>query len=564
MDDYSIVLDTFKMIYLEVRDYRIRGAVRPKYHQPMHFCMGLSGNLSLEQGGIFFMAKRILLQAKNIKVSFGEQDVLDFEEFTVAEGERVGLVGMNGAGKTTLLKVLAGELEPQRGSVALFCEPFFFQQFSKRGYGWETCTTQQDISGKMGKMLAVKDKIWQEQVSGGEDTRIRLAEMFSSEKLLVFLDEPTTNLDRKGISLLKEMLEQVSSMVLVSHDRALLNALCNRIVEVADGKLKSFPGNYDVYQKLKRAEVDRQWQEYENYTREKKRLERIYFAKKEKARSIERRPKNMSDSDSKDVNFGGNRKIEDKARGMERAASNVQKRMEHMEVKEKPRDLARIRPDFRLTNPPQNRIVISGEHISFSYEAGRAVFTDASFQIRNGARIAIVGDNGAGKTTLLHLIAQAARGEKNGISVVPGASIGFFEQNLGDLDPEKTVLENVMEVSVQKEEVARMILARLLLSERDMKKKVGVLSGGERIKLAFAKLFVGKINMLILDEPTNYLDIPSVEALEEMFREYEGTLVFVSHDEAFIRAVATDVVEVRQGEVISFYGTPEEFFDKNP
>ena len=179
-------------------------------------------------------------------------------------------------------------------------------------------------------------------------------------------------------------------------------------------------------------------------------------------------------------------------------------------------------------------------------------------------RIAIVGDNGAGKTTLLHLIAQAARGEKNGISVVPGAAIGFFEQNLGDLDPEKTVLENVMEVSVQKEEVARMILARLLLSERDMKKKVGVLSGGERIKLAFAKLFVGKINMLILDESTNYLDIPSVEALEEMFREYEGTLVFVSHDEAFIRAVATDVMEVRQGEVIPFYGTPEEFFDKNP
>ena len=180
--------------------------------------------------------------------------------------------------------------------------------------------------------------------------------------------------------------------------------------------------------------------------------------------------------------------------------------------------------------------------------------------------MAIVGDNGAGKTTLLNLIADSLREQKlmplqsGCIRVVPKASIGMLDQNLAMLNYEKTVLENVMGVSVQKEEVARTILSRLLLSARDMQKKVSVLSGGERIKLAFARLFVDKVNLLILDEPTNFLDIESVESLEEMFSEYEGTLVFVSHDEAFIRAVATDILMVKDGKLERFFGTPEEFF----
>ncbi len=143
---------------------------------------------------------------------------------------------------------------------------------------------------------------------------------------------------------------------------------------------------------------------------------------------------------------------------------------------------------------------------------------------------------------------------------MPKASIGLLDQNMASLDLEKTVLQNVMEESVQKEGIARTILDRLLLSARDMQKKAGVLSGGERIKLAFAKLFVGRANVLILDEPTNYLDIPSVEALEEMFSEYEGVLIFVSHDEAFIRACATEILEIKNGKAIPFLGTPEEFF----
>lgn len=137
-----------------------------------------------------------------------------------------------------------------------------------------------------------------------------------------------------------------------------------------------------------------------------------------------------------------------------------------------------------------------------------------------------------------------------GISVVPKAAVGLFEQNLSTLDYSRTVLENVMEVSIQKEGVARTTLSRLLFFESDMHKPAGILSGGERIKLAFARLFVSRVNLLILDEPTNYLDIPSIEALQAMFSEYEGTLIFVSHDEAFIRGVATEILEVRDGKIL--------------
>ncbi|MDE7211190.1 MAG: ATP-binding cassette domain-containing protein [Lachnospiraceae bacterium] len=272
-----------------------------------------------------------------------------------------------------------------------------------------------------------------------------------------------------------------------------------------------------------------------------------FTRKKEHAKQIEKRPRGMSPREAGLRNFISRHPKDAKARKMEKAATNVQQRIAAMEVKEKPRELPKIRPDFRLTNPPENKIVIRGENLSFSYEDGTEIFHEASFQIANHSRVAIVGDNGAGKTTLLHLICgKLAQGA---VSVVPKAAIGLFEQNLSTIDCAKTVLENVMEVSVQKEGVARTVLARLLFFEGDMKKPAGILSGGERIKLAFAKLFVSNVNLLILDEPTNYLDLASIEALEAMFSEYEGTLVFVSHDEEFIRKVATDILEVKDKKI---------------
>lgn len=497
--------------------------------------------------------QKILLQAQNIMVSFGDQKILDFDRFVVYQGERIGLVGANGAGKTTLLRVLSGEIEPDRGSVKAMCDTHFFRQFSE---GIDPL----ELDGKEMKTLQIQDKVWQETVSGGEDTRMRLAWMFSSGKMLIFLDEPTANLDMRGIALLKKKLLELDTMIIVSHDRALLNALCTRIVEIHDGKLTDYDGNYDAYTQVKEQDIRRQWTEYENYTSEKRRLEKVYLQKKKKAVSIEKLPKGMTPREAGLRNFLSKHPKDAKAGKMEASAKNVLERIEHMDVKEKPKEAPKMRPDFRLTNPPENVVVIRGENIAFSYENGGEIFRDASFQIRNKSRVAVVGENGAGKTTLLNLIQQKYPLEKGSIYVVPKASLGVLSQNMASLDYEKTVLENVMEDSVQTESIARTVLARLLLSAGDMGKKAGVLSGGERIKLAFAKLFVGRANVLILDEPTNYLDIPSVEALEGMFAEYEGVLVFVSHDESFIRACATEILEVRDGKTINYLGTPEEFF----
>lgn len=499
------------------------------------------------------MQQKLFIQAENIAVRFGEQTILDFDRFTVYQGERIGLVGANGAGKTTLLKVLSGELEPNAGTVKFLCDFHFFRQFSQG-------IRQSELDGRELKIMQIQDKVWQEQVSGGEDTRLRLAWMFSSGKTLVFLDEPTANLDMKGIALLKKKLLELDTMIIVSHDRTLLNALCTRIVEIRDGRLNSYDGNYDDYIRQKTHALQRQETEYENYISEKKRLEKVYLQKKKKAASIEKLPPGMTPREARLRNFLSHHPKDAKAGKMEASAKNILERIEHMEVKEKPGEPPKMRPDFRLTDPPENPVVIRGEHISFSYEDGTEVFRDASFRIRNKSRVAVVGENGAGKTTLLNLILRKYEPAQGSIYIVPKACPGLLDQNMGSLNFEKTVLQNVMAESIQTEGIARTVLARLLLSAGDMQKKAGVLSGGERIKLAFARLFTGRANILILDEPTNYLDLPSVEALEKMFSEYEGVLVFVSHDEAFIRACATDILEIKDGKTVPYPGTPEEFF----
>ena len=473
------------------------------------------------------MTRNILIKAEKIVHSYGEQTVLDFDRFYLYEGEKIGLVGMNGTGKSTLLKILSGGLEPTVGTVSRKCIPFYFEQFGSNSAYFETDYAE---AGKMG----VADHIWQENVSGGEDTRIRLAQLFSSPHAVAFLDEPTSNLDYDGVKMLIKRLKEIDTMVIISHDRAVLNEVCDRIVEISFGKLYSYDGNYDEYVAQKEEQLKTQQAEFKNYQAEKKRLQSVYIEKKAKAKTVDRKPKNMSASEAKVRALIGNRKPEDKARGIERSATNVLKRLEHMEVKERPKEEPTVRPDFRLTNPPRNPILIRGEHISFAYD-DHIILDDADFMIKNGSKVALLGGNGAGKTTLLELISR-----REVVYVVPGAKIGYARQNMSQINLEQTVLENVRRVSIQSESISRIVLARLLLSERDMNKKAAELSGGECMKLSFAMLFVSDVNLLIIDEPTNYLDIPSVEALEKMLVEYEGTLVFTSHDKMFVDRIATE------------------------
>lgn len=486
---------------------------------------------------------KILLSANHIVQYFGERKILEFEKLNVYEGDHIGIVGGNGVGKTTLLNILSGELIPDEGSVIREVPVSYFKQFRDRA---------EQVDLQKCRKLGLTGKLSREHLSGGEMTRLGLAAM-NKDSLLTFADEPTANLDADGVELCCQMLEQCSTLLLISHDRAVLNRLCTRIVEVRDGCLYFYTGNFAAYHEQREQAFKRQEFEYRQYRSEKSRLEKAARQRSQASKSVRKAPSRMGNSEAR----LHKREAGEKMEKLDNARKAILSRLEQLEVKEKPREMAQVRIDFSLTDPPANREIVMGDHITFSY-GKKLIFENASFSLPKGSKTALIGPNGAGKTTLMELIWSGA----TGIRLVPKAKIGYFKQNLDTLDLSKTVLENVMETSVQSEKTMRGILARLLIRREDVFKKVSVLSGGERVKLAFAKLFGSPANLLLLDEPTNFLDMPAIEALQQMVEDYEGTVLFVSHDRTFLEECATRILRIEDRKLISFDGNLTEWEKK--
>ena len=486
---------------------------------------------------------KILLSANHIVQYFGERKILEFEKLNVYEGDHIGIVGGNGVGKTTLLNILSGELIPDEGSVIREVPVSYFKQFRDRA---------EQVDLQKCRKLGLTGKLSREHLSGGEMTRLGLAAM-NKDSLLTFADEPTANLDADGVELCCQMLEQCSTLLLISHDRAVLNRLCTRIIEVRDGCLYFYTGNFAAYHEQREQAFKRQEFEYQQYRSEKSRLEKAARQRSQASKSVRKAPSRMGNSEARLHKRAAGEKMEK----LDNARKAILSRLEQLEVKEKPREMAQVRIDFSLTDPPANREIVMGDHITFSY-GKKLIFENASFSLPKGSKTALIGPNGAGKTTLMELIWSGA----TGIRLVPKAKIGYFKQNLDTLDLSKTVLENVMETSVQSEKTMRGILARLLIRREDVFKKVSVLSGGERVKLAFAKLFGSPANLLLLDEPTNFLDMPAIEALQQMVEDYEGTVLFVSHDRTFLEECATRILRIEDRKLISFDGNLTEWEKK--
>ena len=486
---------------------------------------------------------KILLSANHIVQYFGERKILEFEKLNVYEGDHIGIVGGNGVGKTTLLNILSGELIPDEGSVIREVPVSYFKQFRDRA---------EQVDLQKCRKLGLTGKLSREHLSGGEMTRLGLAAM-NKDSLLTFADEPTANLDADGVELCCQMLEQCSTLLLISHDRAVLNRLCTRIIEVRDGCLYFYTGNFAAYHEQREQAFKRQEFEYQQYRSEKSRLEKAARQRSQASKSVRKAPSRMGNSEARLHKRAAGEKMEK----LDSARKAILSRLEQLEVKEKPREMAQVRIDFSLTDPPANREIVMGDHITFSY-GKKLIFENASFSLPKGSKTALIGPNGAGKTTLMELIWSGA----TGIRLVPKAKIGYFKQNLDTLDLSKTVLENVMETSVQSEKTMRGILARLLIRREDVFKKVSVLSGGERVKLAFAKLFGSPANLLLLDEPTNFLDMPAIEALQQMVEDYEGTVLFVSHDRTFLEECATRILRIEDRKLISFDGNLTEWEKK--
>lgn len=474
--------------------------------------------------------------------------IIDLGNLRIYSEDRIGVVGVNGVGKTTFINMLSQRLEPDEGWVKLYGRYSYISQLES--------SANKKISPEIASKFRISST-WNENMSGGEKTRFKLAESLSQESQIIFADEPTSNIDMEGIELMeRQFAEYQGGLVLVSHDRSFLDKLCNKIVEIEDAKIKVYSGNYSDYSAQKAKEREREHIEYQQYLDEKKRLEGVTLDVKQKVKTMRKTPKRMGNSEARLHKMGNQRS---KA-NLDKAMKSTETRIEHLTVKEKPLQQEIIKLDVADSKKLHSKVIIEGKDINKIF-GEKVIFQDAEFKIGNGTKVALIGPNGCGKSTLLKMIMD----RESSLKIAPGAKIGYFSQDMSILDENLSILENVMECSIYQETFARTLLARLLFKREDVYKRVGVLSGGERVKASFAKILLQDINLLILDEPTNYMDINSLDVIEEALQTYDRTLLFVSHDRRFIHSVADHILTIESHKLKMFKGSYEEYMaSKDP
>jgi macrolide transport system ATP-binding/permease protein len=493
---------------------------------------------SPKKGGVFLLA----IELRNIVKSFNGKAVLKIQGLKIYDGEKIGLVGVNGSGKTTLLKIMAGTLPPDEGKVVCHRSISHIAQLAGRS------EEQSAVSGVLAKEFKLSGNF---HFSGGEQTRRKIAGALSVESGILLADEPTTNLDMKGIALLEEKLSAYQgALIVVSHDRELLDKLCTKILELEQGSLTVYQGNFSDYIRQKEAHRARQQFEYEQYIAEKKRLTAAMLEKQQKSAVVRKAPRRMGNSEARLHKMG-----DQKAKAcLDRSAKAVASRLEKLEVKERVHDVNKAKMAFDSGDAVYSKVLIASAGLTKQFGT-KKLFDDAGFQIMKGQKTALIGDNGTGKTTLLQMILV----KDAQIMLSSRLKIGYFSQDMSILDEEQTILQNALASSVYDENFVRLTLARLLFQGSDIYKKVALLSGGERVRVCFAKLMLSDSNMLILDEPTNYLDMYSLKAVEDVLKDYEGELLFVSHDRRFVSALANHLLILHDEKITAYSGSFEQY-----
>jgi ATP-binding cassette subfamily F protein 3 len=526
----------------------------------------------------------VLLRLEGIGKSFGGRRLLSGVDLVVRAGDRIGLVGPNGVGKSTLLRIAARDEAPDEGRVlaprsariALLRQEIdpaqsgtaeeeaarAFEPLAALERELERLEGEMEAAGREGRdvpsALAERyDRLRHEYeqrggferearvartleglgfdeerrrrplgaLSGGWRMRVELAKLLLSEPDVLLLDEPTNHLDLPSIEWLEGTLASFrGALVIVSHDRAFLARHVNRVAELGPQRLEVYEGSFPDYlvERLRRREaaLARQAAEDRRVAETLRFVERFRY-KASKARQVQSRLKALA----------------------------------RMERTEAPADASRR---MRLRIPPPERagaVVLRLAGVHKAYGETR-VYEGVDFELRRGERVALVGPNGAGKSTLLRMLAGVLPPDRGERSLGHNAQVAFYAQHqLDALDPARTVLEELASVARSEDHPRlRGQLGAFLFGGDDVEKRVAVLSGGEKARLALAKLLLRPANVLVLDEPTNHLDVDACEVLEAALRAYEGTLAFISHDRAFINALATRVVEVRAGRLREFLG----------
>jgi ATP-binding cassette subfamily F protein 3 len=525
--------------------------------------------------------------------SFGAERIFAGVNFQINEQDRIGLIGPNGAGKSTLLNMLAGREEPDEGAIAvarntrigyLTQDTDFQPEQSLREEMLSVFAKVREWEQELGELAlelaspgAQNDRVLHEQLlnrydelqtsfehmggytyenrvdqvldglgftreqqeapvehlSGGQQTRASLAKLLLQEPDLLLLDEPTNHLDLTSLEWLETyLLSWKGAMVIVAHDRYFLDKVAARMIELAFGRIEEYPGNYTKYLHLREERMERRMREYE--------AQQAHIAHTEEF--IRRY----------------------KAGQRSREARGRQKLLDRLERVERPLDFPEMQFEFN-TVIESGHVVISTQKLVIGYPPAEhqqepsLLVRVADLELLRGDRVGLLGPNGSGKTTLIRTII----GELAPISglVYPGHNvrIGYYSQTHSGLNPDRTVVDEIRQMSALSEDAARGFLARFLFTSDDVFKPINALSGGERSRVALAKLTLQGSNFLVLDEPTNHLDLQSRQFLEEILNEFEGTLLFVSHDRYFVDSLATKVWVIEDGLLIPYMGNYSEY-----
>lgn len=516
----------------------------------------------------------MLVQINDVSKSFGSQSVLRDVSFQINPSEKIGLIGANGAGKTTLLKIIDGNCEPDVGIVARKSglrigvldqipefsaeasvleealrmsddlrdkerqmrklehaiasdpRPDMLDRYAKLqhefefqgGYGY-TARTEAALLG----VGFLKDAFNRpsSELSGGEKNRLALAKLLLSNSELLLLDEPTNHLDIRATEWLEKFLKETdNTVVVISHDRLFLDRVVSRIIEVVDTKTEVYQGNYSDYMKERAVRLERQEREWRRQT------EWI-----EKQQDYIRR------------NIAGQKT---------KQAQSRRKLLARVQPIAKPRtSSSRVRFKFR-TADRTGRYVLTTRNLGIGY-TDEPLVSSIQFEIQRGERWAILGPNGAGKTTLLRTLIGAVSPLEGELEWNGSLDVGYYDQQLQDLDPQATVLEEIRELDLTATDgELRSYLAQFLFSEDDVFKHIHQLSGGERSRVTLARIIYARPQLLALDEPTNHLDISSREALEEALLQYPGTILFVTHDRYLVQKIATHLLYLERGQAFMF------------
>ena len=492
-----------------------------------------------------------MLTVAGLSKSFGGRELFDDVSLNIMAGDRIAITGPNGAGKSTLIKIILGQEEPDAGSVS-------FIRGTRTGYlpqesepaGNETVmeitvphehesdgqfvAKAKQILASLGFKQTDYDRPARE-MSGGWIMRAHLARLLAEEPDLLMLDEPTNHLDLETLIWFQDYLKYYpGAILLISHDREFLNNLCTHIAELRASRIMRYTGNYDSYlEQRAAAEVT------------------MIATAKSQQREIDRM-----------------QLFVDRFRAKNTKAAQAQSKLKQIErIKE---DMVEL-PDgdgptmgFRFPQPQRSgQRVITLEKIKFGY-GEKLIYDGIDLEVERDQRIVLVGPNGAGKSTLLKLLAQVLTPQAGVHKLGHNAKYGYFAQHRAAmLNPAHTVFQEALDTPQRiTEQAIRTVLGSFLFRGDDIYKPVSVLSGGEKSRLALVKLLLDPPNLLLMDEPTTHLDLASVDALIEALKQYQGTLVFISHDVHFIRALSTHVVRVEAGTLRHFGGGYQYYLDK--